>query len=150
MAKEQPAGAAGWQSIETAPRDGQAILVTDGWDCYCVEWDEEFDWWTVDDNKLGPFRLRGSAPTHWMPLPPVPGPADGEQMSATTFRWEQDGAGGDHGTATYFPGMPHEISLRVETFAEAHELERCIGYALNQQRWDARAGLLADIARIKP
>ena len=69
---------AGWQSIETAPKDGQAILVTDGMDCYCVEWDEEFDWWTVDDNKLGPFRLRGSAPTHWMPLPPVPGPADGE------------------------------------------------------------------------
>ena len=68
----------------------------------------------------------------------------------TTFRWEQDGAGGDHGTATYFPGMPHEISLRVETFAEAHKLERSIGYALNQQRLDARAGLLADIARIKP
>lgn len=67
-----------WQSIETAPRDGQAILVTDGWDCYCVEWDEEFDWWTVDDNKLGPFRLRGSAPTHWMKLPAAPGPADGE------------------------------------------------------------------------
>ena len=67
-----------WQPIETAPKDGQAILVTDGMDCYCVEWDEEFDWWTVDDNKLGPFRLRGSAPTHWMPLPPAPGPADGE------------------------------------------------------------------------
>ena len=73
-AAPQPAGAAGWQSIETAPRDGQAILVTDGWDCYCVEWDEEFDWWTVDDNKLGPFRLRGSAPTHWIPLPAAPRP----------------------------------------------------------------------------
>ena len=67
-----------WRHIETAPKDGQAILVTDGMDCYCVEWDEEFDWWTVDDNKLGPFRLRGSAPTHWMPLPAAPGPADGE------------------------------------------------------------------------
>ena len=69
---------AGWQSIETAPKDGQAILVTDGWGCYCVEWNEEFDWWTVDDNKLGPFRLRCSSPTHWMPLPAAPGPADGE------------------------------------------------------------------------
>ena len=69
---------AGWQSIETAPKDGQAILVTDGMDCYCVEWDEEFDWWTVDDNKLGPFRLRGSSPTHWIPLPAAPSPADGE------------------------------------------------------------------------
>ena len=63
---------AGWQSIETAPKDGQAILVTDGMHCYCVEWCEEFDWWTVDDNKLGPFRLRGSAPTHWMKLPEAP------------------------------------------------------------------------------
>ena len=77
-APSPPEGMAGWQPIETAPKDGQAILVTDGMDCYCVEWDEEFDWWTVDDNKLGPFRLRGSAPTHWMPLPPAPGPADGE------------------------------------------------------------------------
>ena len=68
----------GWKPIETAPKDGQAILVTDGMHCYCVEWDEEFDWWTVDDNKLGPFRLRGSAPTHWMKLPEAPGPADGE------------------------------------------------------------------------
>ena len=78
-----PEGMTGWQPIETAPRDGQAILVTDGMDCYCVEWDEEFDWWTVDDNKLGPFRLRGSAPTHWMPLPPAPGPADGESNEFT-------------------------------------------------------------------
>ena len=75
VAKEQQAG---WEAIETAPNDGQAILVTDGRGCYCVEWNEELDWWTVDDNKLGPFRLRGSAPTHWMPLPPAPGPADGE------------------------------------------------------------------------
>ena len=76
VAKDQQAM---WRHIETAPKDGQAILVTDGMDCYCVEWDEEFVWWTVDDNKLGPFRLRGSAPTHWMPLPPAPGPADGER-----------------------------------------------------------------------
>ena len=74
VAKDQQAM---WRHIETAPKDGQAILVTDGMGCYCVEWDEEFDWWTVDDNKLGPFRLRGSAPTHWMKLPPAPpGPAD--------------------------------------------------------------------------
>ena len=68
----------------------------------------------------------------------------------TTFRWEQDGAGGEHGTATYFPGTPHEISLRIDTFAEAYALEQSIGTALQQQRWDARAGLLADIGRIKP
>ena len=78
LAAPPAAQAEGWMPIETAPKDGQAILVTDGMDCYCVEWDEEFDWWTVDDNKLGPFRLRGSAPTHWVPLPAAPGPADGE------------------------------------------------------------------------
>ena len=78
LAAPPAAQAEGWMDIETAPKDGQAILVTDGRGCYCVEWNEEFDWWTVDDNKLGPFRLRGSAPTHWMPLPAAPGPADGE------------------------------------------------------------------------
>jgi hypothetical protein len=61
-----------WQPIETAPKDGTAVLVSEGRFCYCVEWNEEFDWWAVDDNKLGPFRLRGSAPTHWMPLPAPP------------------------------------------------------------------------------
>ena len=76
------APAKGWRPIETAPKDCQAILVTEGRFCYCVEWNEEFDWWAVDDNKLGPFRLRGSAPTHWMPLPAAPGPADGESKRA--------------------------------------------------------------------
>jgi hypothetical protein len=61
-----------WRPIETAPKDGTAVLVSEGRFCYCVEWNEEFDWWAVDDNKLGPFRLRGAAPTHWMPLPPPP------------------------------------------------------------------------------
>jgi alkanesulfonate monooxygenase SsuD/methylene tetrahydromethanopterin reductase-like flavin-dependent oxidoreductase (luciferase family) len=67
-----------------------------------------------------------------------------------TFRWEQDGAGGEHGMATYFVGTPNEVSLRIDTFAEAHKLDRAIVYSLDQQRWDARAGLLAEIARIKP
>ena len=79
-----PEGMAGWQPIETAPKDGQAILVTDGMNCYCVEWDEEFDWWTVDDNKLGPFRLRGSAPTHWRELPPPPSSAQREVSNANS------------------------------------------------------------------
>ena len=61
-----------WQPIETAPRDGSAILVAVGRFIYCVEWNEEFEWWAVDDNKLGPFRLRGQAPTHWHELPQHP------------------------------------------------------------------------------
>ena len=67
-----------------------------------------------------------------------------------TFRWEQDGAGGEHGTATYFVGRTYEVSLRIDTFAEAHKLDRAIGHALDQQRRDARAGLLAEIGRIQP
>ncbi len=67
-----------------------------------------------------------------------------------TFRWEQDGAGGEHGMATYFVGTPNEVSLRTDTFAEAHKLDRAIGYSLDQQRRDARARLLAEIGRIQP
>ena len=67
-----------------------------------------------------------------------------------TFRWEQDGAGGEHGMATYFVGTPNEVSLRIDTFADALKLDRAIGHALDQQRRDARAGLLADIGRIQP
>lgn len=66
------AKAGGWVAIETAPKDGTAVLVSEGRFCSCVEWNEEFDWWAVDDNKLGPFRLRGAAPTHWQPLPNPP------------------------------------------------------------------------------
>lgn len=64
-----------WMGIETAPKDGAAILVFAGGFCYSVEWCEEFDWWTVDDNKNGPYRLRGLAPTHWMSLPSSPSAA---------------------------------------------------------------------------
>ena len=70
--------------------------------------------------------------------------------SKVTFRWEQDGAGGAHGMATYFVGTPNEVGLRIDTFAEAHKLDCAIGYSLDQQRRDARAGLLAEIGGIQP
>ena len=70
--------------------------------------------------------------------------------SKVTFRWEQDGAGGAHGMATYFVGTPNEVSLRIDTFADALKLDRAIGHSLDQKRWDARAGLLAEIGRIQP
>ena len=70
--------------------------------------------------------------------------------SKTTFRWEQDGAGDERGMATYFVGTPNEVSLRIDTFAEAHKLDRAIGHSLDQQRRDARAGLLTEIGRIQP
>lgn len=71
-------------------------------------------------------------------------------MKTTLYRWEQDGAGGEHGTATYFPDTPHEVTVTLPNFKESHELCNSIGIALRQANWDARAGLLAEIGRIKP
>ena len=64
-----------WQPIETAPKDGTDILVMTGETMHVVRWINihgDFDYWAVDDNKHGPFTLRGKAPTHWMSLPDPP------------------------------------------------------------------------------
>ena len=69
------AGRIEWQPIETAPKDGTDILVMTGETMHVVRWINihgDFDYWAVDDNKHGPFTLRGKAPTHWMPLPETP------------------------------------------------------------------------------
>ena len=70
------AGRIEWQPIETAPKDGTDILVMTGETMHVVRWINihgDFDYWAVDDNKHGPFTLRGKAPTHWMSLPePAP------------------------------------------------------------------------------
>lgn len=65
----------GWQPIETAPKDGTPVLcgfVGQRLNAKVIFWDDEAEWWCVDDNKLGPHVLRGPAPTHWMPIPPPP------------------------------------------------------------------------------
>lgn len=69
---------------------------------------------------------------------------------ATQFRWEQDGAGGEHGTATYFVGRSHEVTVPLPTFAEAHKLHEQIEAALTHARYWARNGLLSEIGRIQP
>ena len=69
------AGRIEWQPIETAPKDGTDILVMTGETMHVVRWINihgDFDYWAVDDNKHGPFTLRGKAPTHWLPLPETP------------------------------------------------------------------------------
>jgi Lar family restriction alleviation protein len=67
-----------WQPIETAPKDENTpiLVYAPGSGYYVVTW-ENFDsstvgWWHVDDNKHGPYALRGESPTHWMPLPSRP------------------------------------------------------------------------------
>ncbi len=77
----------GWMPIETAPKDGKLILVNFkikgvravSWDSpFHDEVTEENGIWCVDDDKHGPYGLRGynddgpTAPTHWMPLPLPP------------------------------------------------------------------------------
>ena len=72
------------------------------------------------------------------------------QSTKTTFRWEQDKAGGEHGIATYFPETHRQVQLRIDSFREANALAMAIdGYAKNV-RESARAELLAEIGRIKP
>lgn len=66
-----------WRPIETAPKDGDAILITrptlftaeERW--HVVRWDEGDEMWVCHDGKFDSY-LRGPAPTHWMPLPAAP------------------------------------------------------------------------------
>jgi len=67
-----------WQPIETAPRDGTAILIYDGIDYY-VSWyafDSVFEtnksW--IFGKATGPYNAYAEidTPTHWMPLPEPP------------------------------------------------------------------------------
>lgn len=71
-------------------------------------------------------------------------------MSKTTFRWGQDGAGGGHGKATYFPGVSHEVTVTLPTFEQAHTSQMCIQAAIAHHRWGARRELLTEISRIEP
>ena len=62
-----------WQPIETAPKDGSLILITDG-HCSYAAWYEgqcQYEWAIADDNgddnAIGEMYV-----THWMPLPEPP------------------------------------------------------------------------------
>jgi hypothetical protein len=70
-----------WQPIETAPKDGTAILVTDSF-AYrsdpkktlhhiyrAVYWDDESGWVIYNDGEI----IDEDGPTYWMPLPAEPG-----------------------------------------------------------------------------
>ena len=69
--------------------------------------------------------------------------------SSDTFRWEQDGAGGDHGTATYY-FMGGTVMLQIGTFAKAFEMHQAIELERKNIATEARRELLREIARIKP
>jgi hypothetical protein len=62
---------AGWQPIETAPRDGREILVYDPivQITFCVRWTgARFPWTLV----FGYREFSERSPSHWMPLPAAP------------------------------------------------------------------------------
>ena len=75
-----------WQPIETAPRDGTPILLTDGRSCVHLAWYQDayepYPWFLVDSfdhrtNEQGTDTVELNSamevwPTHWMPLPEAP------------------------------------------------------------------------------
>lgn len=68
------AAAEGWRPIETAPKDGSAILTPEG-----------ITWWHKESWMSGRWECCGNGdaftfmgPTHWMPLPAPPAPPSQE------------------------------------------------------------------------
>lgn len=77
-----------WQPIETVPRDGTIILITNGRSVMAAYWslgvrvyggagfgiNAEYAWAFLDEtNGLNGFKAEGKhSPTHWMPLPEPP------------------------------------------------------------------------------
>lgn len=73
-----------WQPIETAPKDGMRVLLYDPKCDVAISglWHDDpgkntpdgyepaWSWWVADDDLL--LWDDGTAPTHWMPLPPPP------------------------------------------------------------------------------
>ena len=64
---------AGWRPIETAPKDGTSILVSDGAEVDQAEFWDDRGYWVAIGGKCAAGNGLGYDPTHWMPLPPAPG-----------------------------------------------------------------------------
>ncbi len=69
----------GWKPIETAPKDGQTILLSDGQKVLTGAWADEPGAWKVcpfshdcDEPYWGGGWTYAGGPTHWMPLPALP------------------------------------------------------------------------------
>ena len=70
-----------WQTIESAPKDGAAVLVyTNGGQVTEAYWSSDNQSWILrfydEDNRFlrakGGMEIFHISPTHWMPLPPPP------------------------------------------------------------------------------
>lgn len=75
-----------WNPIETAPRNGDVVLLTAGGKVYAAYWnlapkafgaDKKYPWTLLDEtNGLNGWEDGKYGPTHWAPLPTPPTPAD--------------------------------------------------------------------------
>ena len=69
-----------WKPIETAPKDGQEILIFCGYPWEKVEkasWYSPWGNWQIGSIPIDPIRdehhgIGSAVPTHWMPLPEPP------------------------------------------------------------------------------
>ena len=71
-------------------------------------------------------------------------------MSTKTW-WEWQGSvEHERGRATYFVGTVNEVAVNLPNFEQAQALAKAIEAQAKVTRYDARYGLLQDIARIEP
>lgn len=63
-----------WKAIDTAPKDGTEVLVSEGRDLpmYVAYWDDEVERWIDPGMSPHADAQFENAPTHWMPLPEPP------------------------------------------------------------------------------
>lgn len=64
----------GWQTIDTAPRDGSWILIYEQFDDVTVGWWSPYSkkWMALRGAHYDDGVEEGSNPSHWMPLPEPP------------------------------------------------------------------------------
>ena len=74
LAAMPPREVTGWQSIETAPKDGTILAVCMDDYTQLVIWDQEIDYGEEGISQIWRSVLTDAfvIPTHWMPLPPAP------------------------------------------------------------------------------
>ena len=60
-----------WQPIETAPKDGDGLILTNGYIVCCGYWEDDIQTWLYHEypDSYNAYRIYA---THWMPLPEKP------------------------------------------------------------------------------